>query len=693
MKLIGSILYLSFSEMADLKVDGTQAIAERTIRSWSFNIKDPADRRALLIPFECLADKYKKIVNENYGGDIYQYFALAPIKNLVRKDYKAEEFFENFKFPDGRTLYADSKGDERLYIDRYTNDASWLNMITKVSEDKKVLKAELPKLTMQGFWEAVCQLIQQEKNTDLTGNERNIRRKLATYKTEGYEGLISGRWGNKSASKIGKGDTGYDADLAKKQTAAIRKLLSSHKNLDNVQIANLANILFERNNWQTISPATIYNYRQQFAHITTAGRRGLREHRSTKSMQVHRDAPTYPLSMVTIDGWTAELLYQERVTDSKGNTHVDYNKRLVVVVVLDPFTKYPIGYAIGERENTELIRQANRNALAHIAELFGSPYRPWQVQSDRYGIKQLTPFYQAMAHMFTPAAVGNAKSKVIEPYFKYLNKTYCQLDDFWSGFGIQSKKNSQPNTEFLDKIKHQMPDKDAVYGKIERIILKERAKKQAVYVAKWAEVSDEDRCNLNFEQYLQVFGRQTLKPKAQEADGFTPTINGITYCYDTFDPQFRALAHLKWHTFYDEADMSRVVAVSEDKKYRFLLERPVFVPMAIRDQNERHFDFRNRVKEFNSAQEQNIIATYAEDSEIMRELIENTPLSLDDHEEAALKLMFTNKGQQKEGLQNAKRLGTPPKQIKQQNPIQENNWNDEQMRYLETKVDFNQYRD
>lgn len=694
MKLIGKLLFLTYKEMANLTGPDSEhlGIPERTIESWSFTIKDPDDRRVTLIPFDRLADKYKAIVNKCYGGDVYGYYSLNPIKNLVRKDYKAEEFFENYTFPDGRTLYTDIKGKERLYIDRYTNDASWLRMIGHFNGNKRALKNELPQLTMDTFWQSVCKLIELEENTDLPSSERGLRRKLAAFTGTNYAALISKRFGNKNTAKIGKSSDGYDQALAKKQHAAIRTLLRLHNNLDNAQVANLANVIFEKNGWQTISPATVYNLRQQYTHITTAGRRGLREHRSKKSMQIHREAPTYPLAMVTVDGWTAELLYQERVTDKNGNTHVDYNKRLVVVVVLDPFLKYPIGYAIGERENTDLIRQANRNALAHVAELFDGAYRPWQVQSDRYGMKQLSPFYSAMAHLFTPAAVGNAKAKVIEPYFKYLNKKYCQLDRFWSGFGIQSNKDSQPNTEYLDKIKHQMPDQATVYAKIEAIILKERAKKQEKYLQKWAELAESDKCKITHDQYLQVFGRKTALPSRQEPGGLTPTLLGIERVYDTFDTQFRALSHLKWHVHYDETNLDQVLAVSEDNKYRFMLERPVFVPMAIRDQGQEHFDYRKRVKQFNSDQEDNIISTYADDGAVMAELVANTPLSLNDYDEAALKLMFTTNGQQKEGLQNAKRLGAQ-KQAKQLPPKNDNTWGEEQLSYLKTKVDFNQYKD
>jgi hypothetical protein len=60
--------------------------------------------------------------------------------------------------------------------------------------------------------------------------------------------------------------------------------------------------------------------------------------------------------------------------------------------------------------------------------------------------------YSAIANKVTPARVGNAKAKVIEPYFKRLNKNYCQLLPNWSGFGVTAKKESQPNAEFLNKI-------------------------------------------------------------------------------------------------------------------------------------------------------------------------------------------------------------------------------------------------
>ena len=149
-----------------------------------------------------------------------------------------------------------------------------------------------------------------------------------------------------------------------------------------------------------------------------------------------------PMLYWSIDGWDAELYYRRSVTDKKGHTVVTYNNRLTIVVVLDPCGDYPVGYAIGERESPELIRTALRNAVNHTEQLFGQRYRTGQLQSDHYALKNLAPVYGVVGEKVTPARVGNAKAKVVEPYFRRLNKNYCQYMRNWSGFGLTARKES-----------------------------------------------------------------------------------------------------------------------------------------------------------------------------------------------------------------------------------------------------------
>lgn len=694
MKLLGDILYM---QMKDITKAG---ISYDTAKDWSFKIKDPADRRCDLFAWHEIADKYKRLIIKSLGCDPYEYIAKEPIRRLIIKDYRAEAFYESYTFADGSTLYNGKKGSERIYIDRYTNDASILQAIIRVLDNKKRFKQACPGVSIAKFWTIIIEIISENTNTDLPKSQRRLLDHIGKFKNNDYAGIISPRFGNKNRAKIGKSAEGYDEKLADKQVRVIRTLLRQHNNYDNAQVANLYNVnIAIKKGWETISPATVYNIRQQQAHLIKTGNAGLRAYNNEVAMQVKRSAPTYPLAMVTVDGWTAELLYQERVTDKDGKTKVDYTKRMVIVVVLDPFCKYPLGYAIGERENTELIKQANRNALLHIRDLFGY-YRPHQLQSDRYGIKELTPFYDGVSHLFTPAAVGNAKAKVIEPYFKYLNKEYCQYDRYWSGFGLQARKENQVNREYLDKIKHDMPDKQGVIAKLEAIIRAERAKKIEKYHAGWSFVADKDRCNITREQYLITFGRKTERTIKLRGEGIAPCINGVNYYFDTFNPEFRKHSQTDWQLMYDtndeasESGLKDVLAVSADNKYRFLLDSKMLVPMAVRDQEDKHFAYRATIDQFNKDRLKEIVQTYAEDMEVVQELLENTPLNLEDHREAALKLMFTNKGQQKEALQDARGLKSPTPVLPKGKGVElPDNWQAEQMAYLGGKIDFNQYDD
>jgi hypothetical protein len=72
------------------------------------------------------------------------------------------------------------------------------------------------------------------------------------------------------------------------------------------------------------------------------------------------------------------------------------------------------------------------------------------MQCDHYGIKAMTPLYLAMSDKLTPARVKNAKAKVVEPYFGYLNKTYCKRCNNWSGYGVTTDPKRQPNSEALN---------------------------------------------------------------------------------------------------------------------------------------------------------------------------------------------------------------------------------------------------
>ena len=478
----------------------------------------------------------------------------------------------------------------------------------------------------------------------------------------------------------------FDLELYKTQMSVIRSVSGKYNNLDAGQVRKMVNILFEANGWKPVSVETIRKIIAENVHLLTAGRKGKRTHDTTVAMQLKRTPTQMPLMYWTLDGWTVELMYQER-----GAKGLEY-KRMVAVIVLDAWKKYPIGYAIGERENVELIKAANRNALLHVRELFGKVYIPMQVQSDNYQIKNLTPFYQAMAKLHTPAAVGNAKAKVIEPYFKDLNKNYCQYQPNWSGFNVTAKKGNGVNVEMADKMKNTFPDKAGVVKQIHQIIARERAAKVAEYTGTWANMKPEHQREMGLAQWLEVMGEPIGATNRVTGQGLVKQIAGVKYVWDSFEPEFRAHMHLDWQILADSADLSKVLAVSPDGRMRFVLEEKRILPMDVLSMEPADHDYLKKVNGFNKQLKTDITDLYASDADTTRAVLANTPLhNLTDEAELDLKIMFTVKGQQKEKIQDAKGLGTtkPSRAEIQEARDEEAEWQARQEALFSTAFDFN----
>ncbi len=406
-----------------------------------------------------------------------------PFIDSITPDGVAAQFYADYKIDDVRGLNYDKQIE-------YTNNASILAAFRSVIEraDSRRASVSKPRLRRTDFWRRAAQALPRIADKfphSLPENPRRLQEKFNEFYRGGqsnYEILVSGKFQNANASSI----------RTDEQRSIIIRLMSDHRNLDNEQIAMLYNIIAEKMEWSTITASALKTWRKRYDLETAAGRLGAKEFYNQRAMQVKRSAPTAPLYMWSLDGWDAELYYQ-KTTTRKGKTVTTYSNRLTVVVVLDVFNKYPIGYAIGEQECAALITEALRNAANHTRELFGERYRALQIQSDHYAMKAMTPIYGVSGDKVTPARVGNAKAKPIERYFLTLNKKYCQLCPNWSGFGITSNKNLQPNADALNLLRKQFPNEQECRAQIAWIIERERAAKRDKFVAAWGSVPAERR--------------------------------------------------------------------------------------------------------------------------------------------------------------------------------------------------------
>ncbi len=574
------------------------------------------------LPYEVRQELYRQQGNpQEESGD------SAFIKSLSL-DGDAVKYYFDFRFDDGTHLY------EQDQI-KYANTASLLNAMIKWRAESDALRSRLDKkpLSLTQIMNFMAGELEKLSNKgeftphNLPASSRSLRRRYEAYveareqsKSEGYQALLYKGYRNSNNKKV----------FSEEQNDIMLRLLSHGNNLDNVQIANLYNSIGETQGWKKIVPRTVSSFREKMSFSTSGGQKGATEFRNTRTMQIKRTRPTAPFYYWTLDGWDVELLYQY---SKNGVTY--FNGRLVLEVILDPFNNYPIGYAIGEIENKDLIKSALRNAVKHSEELFGVMVRPHQLQSDHFGMKGLRPLYEDLAKYFTPARVKNAKSKVVEPYFKHLNKTYCQMCSNWSGHGVKAKR--QPNVERLNKIKKDFPTKEALIEAIHRMMAIERGQKVQQFMEAWEGVPAERKLTMSRELYLAHFGETTGRLNTLSHNGLNATLLGKLRNYDCFDLRMREHSHLKWELRYDPENLSEVLAVSEDSSQRFVLQEKYVQPMAIVERTEEDVKALQRVNDFNKAMEQTVVKRLALAEERTEHLI------LPQHQGLLGRLMITEK--------------------------------------------------
>lgn len=574
--------------------------------------------------------------------DLEEQAKARPLLENIEPDGAALEYYESYTLPDGRYLTRDHQ-------EEYSNNAAILNACKRVIDDSnshRMRQSPSQRLKKGEFWGKVATAlprISEEMPHSLPLNPTRLQEKFNQYQKGGYEILISGKFLNKNSAKV-------DDDV---KESVIIQLIGDRRNLDNAQVMKIYNIMAEQMNWHKITSHTVGNWREKYDIITAAGRLGETQYRAKKTMQVKRSRPTAPLLYWTADGWDVELLYQQQVTNKKGHSVTTYHNRLTVVIILDPCVNYPIGYAIGEAESPALISAALRNAVNHTAELFGTRYRVNQFQCDNYAIKNLKPLYGQISDKVTPARVRNAKSKVVEPYFNSINKKYCQFQPNWSGFGITSRKDKQPNNDAINKYRHSFPDKEGCAAQIDAIIYAERAEKQEQYLKLFEHLPEERKLPLPTEQYLLNFGEETGRTNTLEGNGLRPTIGGIKRDYDCFDLNFRKYSHLKWRVMYDPDDLNKVLAVNEDGSLRFMLEEKHIQPMAIAERTENDVKELARIREYNKRLESKVSNRLLEAAETTQQLLDANINQIDP---TLAKLVICDSRGQHKNQRNKKRI-------------------------------------
>jgi hypothetical protein len=291
--LVDGNLYLEFEDAVQAGCWTYNYLCKKSSEgSKSINfIKDPIDNRKTLIEYESLKPEYKEKIKTRFG-DPYDALAKEPIKKMVVKDVKAEEYYMQYRYEGCKMLPVER-------VNEYTTAASWLNMLSKADENKKEIK-KLLNLNVAQFFVKVTEIIKQE-NISLPGHYVRLREKINQYKEQSYPCLINKQFGNANAKKV-------NTDVAE---ATLLEMISNANQYDEVFICYQYNKWAAANNYEKITPATVGNYKRRNYATVIAEREGSSAFNEKFIRQVKGLRPQSPLSLVEHDDNNLDFLFAD----------------------------------------------------------------------------------------------------------------------------------------------------------------------------------------------------------------------------------------------------------------------------------------------------------------------------------------------------------------------------------------------
>lgn len=529
----------------------------------------------VLIEFESLPLKYKIAVRRHYG-DPYQYASKQPILNSLVNDEKAFEFYNSYMLPNGDKLPntdRDLRGKTQInYVHRYTENANWLNMLGRLTDDKRALKREL-NISIAQFWDTATDMIKIKK-VALPRNARRLKDKLKSYQEEGYESLIeTHKFGNDFSKKISDDEA----------ESLLQEMLAQRNKHDDTIIADAYNTWAKETGRKTITPGAVGYWRKKWRNKLEFEREGLARAGNRLSKRIKRNRPSAPLLLINSD---------DNVLDAFFTTEDNNWYRPVLYVVIDTFNDYILGYAWGDSVTKDLIKEAYRNAHRHVMQLTGEAYCWQQLQTDRWGISgknttDLEQFYNSMG-TFTPAALQNAPSKYIERAFGVTwHQTLKRIfTTNYSGYNINAKTKINRDNLTPNNFPDISENAQIIDAFIWAMRMTKRSGTDLSRHEEWVQAfqtSEKAKSKLlSPEMRLQVFGKVHEYTNQITAEGLTPTLLGKRREYELSQQQLLAHVGKRVQVIYDEHDLSKVL-VTDGKGLRFLAYEYGKVPAALAD--------------------------------------------------------------------------------------------------------------
>jgi len=523
--------------------------------------------RVVEVVFESLPDKYKRLVQEQYG-DPYEFAANSAIKRYLNTDLTAVQFYNKYRLESGTGLPEEAQ-------QAYVKAAEWLNMINhltgKGSGDLRKLN-----LTREQFWATVCRLIETE-SIELPASYSRLTRKLNEYVPNNYDALISKKYGNRNSEKINEEASQW---LIAQYALPIKQ--------STAKLWVMYNKLADKKGWKQLqSEQAIIEFlnRKEIEPLWYGSRHGELLANERYGYQLKTIMPSFRDALWYSDGTGLNFAIFE-------NGKILRNQNFYGI--MDAYSEVILGHDVSQTED-----HVNQFKAAKMAIRFAQA-KPYEWHYDNQGghkKRESQAFFNKAAKVHFPTQPYNGKSKTIENAFGRFQTQVLRQDWFYTGQNITTKKlDSKANQEFILKNKASLPSLSQA-----KQILAER-------IAEWNNMPHPKTGIPRIEMYLSsvnphhqpvdhldmvnLFWHTTDKPRIYYTHGITLESNKVKHQYEVLkngmpDLEFRSkYIGERFVLKYDPEDLSMVylyLGIGDDLRFVAVAEPRLEVHRALVD--------------------------------------------------------------------------------------------------------------
>lgn len=427
LQLINDILYFSYIELVP-------KVLTKTNYDWHKSkgniivVGRGGNGREVLIQADSLPRKYAELAKMLVCGgmEMGEYYLKSKIVNWLplvpEKDkqaifeYRIQKQLNDFET--GEQSQVDKSGLPMSAIEMYMLEVRWILLM---QEGYNRYKKELLTLDIRSKeqFRMLCISVAKSKGVKFGTNMVALRRdKIAKYEKQGIIGIISGKWGNKSAEKVSDECLQTLINLYGDRTKpSTKKVTKAYNNIATAQ------------GWDTVTEQTVFNNLQkpEIKQVWTLGRHGYEVWKRDYQYTASRFRATLPNALWIGDDTKVNLWYY----DAKG-----VKASLQVYAIVDSHSGYWLGRAYAENKEGKSIQAEHvRNAFGDSVVKSGG-YMPFQMLYDNDGANN---FFERLNTVHFPCMPYNGQSKYIERMFKKVQEGFMADDPAFTGMNIQSK--------------------------------------------------------------------------------------------------------------------------------------------------------------------------------------------------------------------------------------------------------------